>query len=177
MSNNPQPSLIIDRVWNSGTEDIGKTNLEEHGDEHDRLSSTLAGKAEADQDVEQFPTSGGDGSVPVAQSNGSLAMQQEVGLSLGAFQDNTANRSLGTTYTNNTGDVLEVRVILQRPGGVGVPRGELSVNGTVVSDRRGDLNSVTVSVLVRAGDSYTVSDFNNTSIETWFEREYTTTIG
>ena len=37
MSDNPQPSLIEDRNWTAGEEDIGVENLEAHGVEHERI--------------------------------------------------------------------------------------------------------------------------------------------
>ena len=37
MSDNPQPSLIEDRDWTAGEEDVGVENLEEHGEEHERI--------------------------------------------------------------------------------------------------------------------------------------------
>ena len=39
MSDNPQPSLIEDRDWTAGEEDIGVENLEAHGAEHERIDN------------------------------------------------------------------------------------------------------------------------------------------
>lgn len=172
---NPQPSLIVTRTWNPGTEDIGKDNLEDHGAAHSQLRTDIDGKAADDKPLENFQSGGGTGTVPVVQSDGSVAMQIP-SVSIGAYTDRSGSRTLNNVRLNQTGGPLQVRVVASNTAG-GTSELNLLLDGVVVDTAvSGGSNRVAVDAIVRNQSEYEVATPTSAdhTLVTWVEREWTT---
>lgn len=102
------------------------------------------------------------------------------GLDLGvgqgqSWQNVTASRALGTTYTNTTGKPILVNVFIKYGGGGGGNGGNLYVNGIKVATcyETGYTIGFTLSAIVPNGATYMadgiLSGYVNSILDTWVE--------
>jgi hypothetical protein len=91
------------------------------------------------------------------------------------WQDVTASRVAGTTYTNTTGRSIEIIVALVHPGVLGTATGTLSVGGIVVFNYGnyghggGGINRWACTAIVPNGTTYGLSALSGMSIDSWVE--------
>jgi hypothetical protein len=113
------------------------------------------------ENVENFQTGGGSGTVPTSQGDGTLAMELPA-LSV-TTTDEEANRALNTQYTNNTGGPLYVHIITEGSGG------NLHIDGTsTYSAFEGNLF---YGAFVPDGSTYELVKVGGVSIQNWVESE------
>lgn len=117
-----------------------------HGNASHSASFTTTG-----ENIENFSTSGGSGTVPTSDGSGNVSMDSvSPDLSL-SFNEVTDNRSGNTQYTNNTGNVLVVVLTIQSQG-----EGEdLYVGGVQVTDGdNADSYGLIATAFVPDGSTY-----------------------
>ena len=101
-------------------------------------------------------------------------MDKNASIGIGqTWQDVTAQRQIGVTYTNTTGRPIALSVTLQAGGLGGAVDIKLSVNGEIVSQQylSGANSTPTLSTfwILRAGDTYSLTVQSSGSIFKWLE--------
>lgn len=99
---------------------------------------------------------------------------KSAGLGIGqSWQDVTAQRQIGVTYTNTTGRPIALSVTLQASGLGGAVDIKLSVNGEIVSQQylSGANSTPTLSTfwILRAGDTYSLTAQSSGNLIKWLE--------
>lgn len=86
------------------------------------------------------------------------------------WQNATASRSLGVTYTNSSGRPIYVSIVLQSPSG-GSTTTNLLVDGNVVSANSRAIAGEpdTHVAIIPNGSTYNVPSVGNTTISSWME--------
>jgi hypothetical protein len=117
------------------------------------------------------PNSNSDRTLNLPDSAGTLATQEYVGtqaLGVGqTWQNVTASRAVGTTYTNTTGRPIVVSIATTAPAPV---LSLLTVNGLTVSWQQVGGERNTVSAVVPNGNTYVLGQiFGSLSAADWFE--------
>lgn len=122
-------------------------------------------------DASGLITANGGIDIPNASAgNNPVAYQQSIGGTAQSYVDQTSNRALGTTYTNNTGRPLFVVVNInidatQSEGAVGY------INGNQVaefSNPNTSVLSVTISLIVPPGNTYEFT-VSSGGLNAWYE--------
>ena len=155
-------------TWNTG-DILYSTNTAE-------TTGTSMGSPSTDFQTNALTASGlitanGGIDIPNASAgNNPVAYQQSIGGTAQSYVDQTSNRALGTTYTNNTGRPLFVVVNInidatQSEGAVGY------INGNQVAEFSNPNTSplsVTISLIVPPGNTYEFT-VSSGGLNTWHE--------
>lgn len=152
-----------------------------------KLGGVAADKFAQKEDIPQAATETKAGIVKLKNSiTGNLsdtavsenAVKEYVGKSAGlgigqSWQDVTAQRQIGVTYTNTTGRLIALSVTLQSGGLGGAADIKLSVNGQIVCFQYvGGMNAspaISAFWILQAGDTYSLTAQSSGNLIKWLE--------
>jgi hypothetical protein len=87
------------------------------------------------------------------------------------WQDLTASRAAGTTYTNSTSLPIAISVVLT--AGNGDARAHLTIDGIKIQEYLNNTNGTTIaaslSAIVPAGSTYSITIVSLFTVNKWFE--------
>jgi hypothetical protein len=138
--------------------------------DHGELGNIQAGDHRSDENIRQTV----DGSNLESLGIGSL-------FTTGSVSDETSNRSLSTTYTNDTGNLLQIWVQISHGTDGEQFGGTLEINGTQVV-KEDDVKEgsstgsswITISEIIPPGVDYYIGPFVNGTLSKWSEMPIST---
>jgi hypothetical protein len=130
--------------------------------------ASTAANARINLDVPSRAGSGASGTWEISITGNAATASNVTGVGQ-TWQDLTSSRSLGTTYTNNTGKPIMVSVNTNSTVNT-ITTTTLTINGLAVASngsQGGNLNGVTA--IVPNGNTYSCSGGSGSSLNSWFE--------